>query len=99
MVCINLGVALESGLNKFKVVVSSNSSKNNVLRMGWGLKEMSERQLALKSPDTIGSRGPISLLIQNVRAPQAAQGLAVEAQMLFQLQKQRLRHTRISSDV
>lgn len=46
--------------------------------MGWGLKEMSERQLALKSPDTIGSRGPISLLIQNVRAPQAAQGLAVE---------------------
>lgn len=47
--------------------LTQESSKNNVLRMGWGLKEMSERQLALKSPDTIGSRGLDFLLIQNAR--------------------------------
>lgn len=58
--------------------LTQESSKNNVLRMGWGLKEMSERQLALKSPDTIGSRGLDFLLIQNVRAPQTVQGLTVE---------------------
>lgn len=58
--------------------LTQESSKNNVLRMGWGLKEMSERQLALKSPDTIGSRGLDFLLIQNERAPQTVQGLTVE---------------------
>lgn len=58
--------------------LTQESSKNNVLRMGWGLKEMSERQLALKSPDTIGSRGLDFLLIQNVRAPQTVQGLTAE---------------------
>ena len=46
------------------------SSKNNMLRMGRGLKEMSEGQLALKSTGPIGPAGRILLLIQNTCASQ-----------------------------
>lgn len=42
--------------------LKAGSSRNNILRMGWDLKEMLKGQLALRSTDPIGPAGLASLL-------------------------------------
>lgn len=58
--------------------LEAGSSKNRILRMGWGLKEMSEERLALKSTGLAGPAGWTSRLIQDAFATQTMTGLTVE---------------------
>lgn len=71
---------IQSVFQKFAAspTLKAGSSKNNILRVGWGLKEMSEGQLALRNIEPIGPTGLVSLLPQNTFATQTIEGVIVE---------------------
>ena len=59
--------------------LKAGSGKNNILRLGWGMREMSEGQLAgLEEHRRPWSSRTVSLLPQDTSAAQATEGRIVE---------------------